>query len=915
MAVLSPCPNRQLLEQLVLGRLSAPDADTLEAHVTDCARCAEAVGRLTATDPLVEAMQAHVEPLAETDQALVQELINRLKILCPVALANAAGSHGPVPKLPPEGFALLAPPREPDEIGRLGPYRVLGVIGRGGMGVVFRAEDPRVKRGVALKVLLDARSADPQYRVRFQAEAEAAARLRHPKIVQLLEVGEQAGRPYLVLEYVAGGSLADHLAARPQPPRASAELLAALAAAIEHAHQHGVVHRDLKPSNILLSPESKVLPRITDFGLAKRLDEEGLTLTDDLLGTPSYMAPELTRGRGPGGDHEAADLYGLGAILYELLTGRPPFRGETVADTLEQVRTLDPVPVRRLQPKVPRDLETICLKCLEKEPARRYPTAQALADDLGRFLRGEPIQARPISRRERLWKWARRKPALAALLGVSGLSLAIVVAGALVYNARLESALKEAEDNAREARQQHKRADTSYRAARETLDRMRIRLEEKGMGEVPQLKEMQRALLEDELKFYEGALRQSDDPDPAVRLDLAWAYKHAANIQFLLSRGADGLKNLGQAIALLEALPAPDREALEAQKLLADCYAERGSLAVSTSFTDGEHDLLRALAIMEPLVRAYPNDPVRRYAVAMANHKLGLAYHAVGRTAEAVRHTLRAVALQTALAREFPWIDDHQAVLAEHYLILAVFYDSLGRKADATAAADHADRLLRALVARHPGEIHYALPLAMVCINRASLLSQPAENKAALALLTEAAELTEDALRREPTLGHARQTAISAHRGRADTLVTLGRFAEAVPDWDRLIELDPPNAWAGRVHRATLLARAGEHARAAAEAQALEKEATISANGLYDCALIYVEAVRSAWADSRLPTKDRAALTERYAVRSVALLQKLQSRGFFNDPNHARTLRESEALWLLRGREDFRRLMATVEKK
>jgi WD40 repeat protein/tRNA A-37 threonylcarbamoyl transferase component Bud32 len=307
----------------------------------------------------------------------------------------------------------FSPPHHADGYPTLAGFMLQRELGRGGMGVVYQARDERLGRWVALKMMRFRDYADPESRNRFRTEAEVVARLQHPNIVQIFEVGEQEGQLFLSLEFVAGGNLAQHAAGRPQPIRKAAELVVVLARAIQHAHEHGIIHRDLKPANVLLDAEGT--PKITDFGLAKRLDlENDRTASGVIVGTASYMAPEQASGKSRAVT-PAADVYALGTILYELLTGRPPFQGESPMETILQVLHSDPVPPARLVPKVPRDLECICLKCLEKEPGRRYATAPALADDLGRFLRGEPIQARPAPAWERLWKWARRRPAVAAL--------------------------------------------------------------------------------------------------------------------------------------------------------------------------------------------------------------------------------------------------------------------------------------------------------------------------------------------------------------------------------------------------------------------------------------------------------------------------------------------------------------------
>jgi hypothetical protein len=347
------------------------------------------------------------------------------------------------------------------------------------MGVVYQARQLGLDRTVALKMVLTGIHTGPKDLARFRAEAAMLARLRHPNIVQIYDVGEAAGRPYFVLEFVAGGSLAQHLQGTPQPARAVAQLIETLARAVHAAHANGVIHRDLKPANILLEwsglegqgsgkkfvRHSEPLPlipigltpKITDFGVAKYAggdgdapDLRGPTVTGELLGTPSYMAPEQAMvPRQPVG--AAADVYALGAILYELLTGRPPFTGETPLVTVAQVLHNEPVSVASLQPNVPRELETICLKCLRKEPRQRYGSALELAEDLRRFLRDEPIRARPVGAVERLWRWVRRHPAPAGLLAAGLLAPAValitisLLSARLVRSTALESAAQQAE--------------------------------------------------------------------------------------------------------------------------------------------------------------------------------------------------------------------------------------------------------------------------------------------------------------------------------------------------------------------------------------------------------------------------------------------------------------------------------------
>ncbi len=324
-------------------------------------------------------------------------------------------------------------------------YEILRELGRGGMGVVYKARQLRLNRAVALKMILAGQHAGAESAARFLAEAEAVAKLQHPNIVQIFHIDEHAGYPYFEMELVGGGSLADQLDGTPLPPRSAARLVETLAGAMAEAHRQGVVHRDLKPGNILLTPEG--VPKVVDFGLAKLVDvESGLTRTDSILGSPSYMAPEQAEGRtnqaGP-----AADVYALGAILYELLTGRPPFRGVTVLETLQQVKTAEPVPPSRLVPGLPRDAETIALECLQKDPAKRYESATALAEDLRRYQAGEPIVARPVGSPERAWRWCKRNRALAGLLATVVTLLIAVALGATLSAFRFRALSEALESN------------------------------------------------------------------------------------------------------------------------------------------------------------------------------------------------------------------------------------------------------------------------------------------------------------------------------------------------------------------------------------------------------------------------------------------------------------------------------------
>jgi serine/threonine-protein kinase len=386
------------------------------------------------------------------------------------------GPYAELPTFPPEGLSLPIVPG----------YRIEAVLGHGGMGVVFRARHLRLNRLVALKMALAGAYAGPNELERFRREVEAVAALRHPNVVQVYDVGEADGRPYFSMEFMEGGSLAQQLTGTPQSARQAVRLLTTLAEAVQAAHRSGFVHRDLKPGNVLLTADS--IPKVSDFGLARRLDEDAnLTRSGAQLGTPSYMAPEQAEGK----SHEvgpAADIYALGAILYEMLTGRPPFRAESASETIRQVIYQDPAPPSRLNAKVPRELETICLKCLNKEPERRYDSAAALADDLGRFADGRPILARPPSWGGRVWRWGRRNPASAGLVAAI-LALSLLTVGGTLW---FEAQRAERQGRAREAIEAalgqlpNLRRQGRWSEAEAILAQAGSRLDEAGSGDLPQ---------------------------------------------------------------------------------------------------------------------------------------------------------------------------------------------------------------------------------------------------------------------------------------------------------------------------------------------------------------------------------------------------------------------------------------------
>jgi serine/threonine-protein kinase len=382
---------------------------------------------------------------------------------------------GPVPPFY-AGAAQQAQEKLPDIPG----YEVQNMLGRGGMGIVYKARHLKLDRPVAIKMLLSGEYASPSELSRFLRESQAMAALRHVNIAQVYDVADFAGRPYFSMEYVEGGTLAETLQGVPKPALEAAALVATLAGAVQSAHEAGIIHRDLKPSNILLTADGT--PKISDCGLARRFTgESAITLIGIKVGTPSYMAPEQATGK-PGSIGPAADIYSLGAILYEMLTGRPPFRGETASETERQLISEEPVPPTQLNAKVPRDLETICLNCLQKDPQRRYATAAALEEDIHRYERGEPIAARPAGVMERTRKWVRRRPALAAVV-VGTLLIVAALVGSAVWLVSDRAATTRAVENDLQDVTRLQR-EWAWPEAAAALDRARVRLHNRPAGEL-----------------------------------------------------------------------------------------------------------------------------------------------------------------------------------------------------------------------------------------------------------------------------------------------------------------------------------------------------------------------------------------------------------------------------------------------
>jgi eukaryotic-like serine/threonine-protein kinase len=713
------CPSLEVLRQY-LEDVLAPEAESaLVTHVEGCGPCRQAMDTLTTDDGLPKGQPAFLT-------AIRPAFHNRLAGLADGGKSTSSPwlHYTPFRDTPSAAKQDTLPLTLDGEATRLGNYDILDELGRGGMGVVYLARDTRLGRLVALKMIRGSTFDAKEQQVRFLAEAQAIAQLRHPHIVQLYEIGTLEGRLYCALEYVPGGSLAKHLDGKPLPASQTAALVELVARAVHHAHQNNLIHRDLKPANILLMPNAECrmpnenktiasfdirhssfgIPKVTDFGLAKRLDTtEGLTQTGLIVGTPHYMAPEQAQvGKkvlGP-----ATDIYALGAILFECLTGRPPFLGESALEVIDALLNDEPVPPRRLVPQVPLDLETICLKCLQKEPARRYATAAALADDLGRFLRGEPIRARPVSRTERLWRWSRRNPLATAFLAT--LALGVLAMAGLAW-----WALDERDQAARHAQQAEENAERAARNERHAADQARLAEEKRQEADKQRLEaDKQRAEALDNLKRAKRAV------DNCFRL----TQEHA------LFQGEEQKDR--RAVLLEQAKPfyeqfvqqrSDDPEYLEAQ---ADILNKLGLIYTQVGPWQKSEEAYRlAIVAYEKVFQRRPQGHALKSQLAAAWNNLAVLQNQQERSRDAMASYLRAEKLYQEFFQAQPQNYADQKNLSGLWRNLALLHSNVQQHQEALAYLTKAQQLDQRLVDAQPDQYQYRLNLANTLIARATL--------------------------------------------------------------------------------------------------------------------------------------------------------------------------------------------------
>ncbi|WP_165245005.1 serine/threonine-protein kinase [Paludisphaera soli] len=730
------CPTPEMLRRMLDETcLDGPAWSDVETHVAECPACQDVLERLTSTATEVgheETCWNGPAPAPSTSRTEVR--------------AGTDAAPGWV-------SVADAPPCIPG-------YLIERELGRGGMGVVYLARQIEANRLVAIKMVPSGRGR-PEELVRFRLEGESLARLRHPNIVQVYEVGGVDGRPFFSMEYVAGGNLASSFAEDAHAPADAAALVETLARAVHAAHQCGVVHRDLKPANILLDRDgadaSAPVPKITDFGLAKHVgDDSGLTQTGQILGTPSYMAPEQASGGWTVG--VPADVYALGAILYEALTGRPPFRGDSPWDIMIQVVHEAAPPPSRIRPGLPRDLEVICEKCLAKKPEDRYSSADALAEDLRRWQEGRPIEARPVGAARRVWLWARRHPAYAALGSLLAASVVAGVVGVAVQWRRAERHLD----------QSRRRLGLATRA----IESFYTGVSRDVLLKQPELKELRESLLSTPVQFY-GSLRDEleaggeadratlamlvdvlsrlgelnadvgreddsleafrqaaetarrflrDDPrDRPTRKALAEVLIKAAEVHARTSRPDQARAGLGEALGLLDGLLREEVDDPDSQNGRASCLLTLGDIECDEQhFELSERHYLESIAIRERLVARHPDHARYLDNLGATQNNLAILYAQWNRFDDAGRRFREGLDSRRRLAGEHGELPEHLRKLSSSLNNVGSFFQNTDRMAEAPAYFREALTIQEALVRDHPTVALYQDDLAVTHENMAA---------------------------------------------------------------------------------------------------------------------------------------------------------------------------------------------------
>lgn len=885
---------------------------------------------------------------------------NELSALFGLAPESAAAEDSAAAEaLRPE--PLPARTRNRPQLGTLGDYELLSELGRGGMGIVYRARQRGLNRIVALKTVLAQAGASADDIQRFRNEAEAAAHLRHPGIVAVFDVGQADDRHYYSMEFIEGDDLSKRIREHTLPGEQAARFLKQLAEAVQYAHEHGVLHRDLKPSNVLIDHLGVL--KITDFGLARRMQADSqITREFSIMGTPSYMPPEQAMPtRGPAGPW--SDIYSLGAVLYELLTARPPFRADNPLETMRQVVSDEPIPPRLLNPKIALDLQTICLKCLEKDPARRYDSARTLAEELGRYLEGKPIIARPLGIAERFWRFCKRHPRESILAGTI---LATIFAAVIA----VASQWRRAEANLRAATR-------NFDLLNEAADEM-LGVVEEWVMRAPPAAGSQEEKLNSSLSLFEKFLYE-EPANIKARRRLAETHLRVSDIRRLRRDFSKAVEHQQSAIQIFQRLSAAQPNDRELTAALAAAWdklgnteqeAEQPTLAASA--------FEQALSIQLPLLELNPS-AAERSDVAKTWYNRGLLRLSQNQLQLAAEDFEQSIAMSLEALKTDPGNRHFRQGLARCHLNFGVLKRLLEDPAAALREYDLAATILAELTQQHPTVNEYAVELAQTQLNRGNLLLTARETNppiaeqpllAAQSAYADAVQLLTSLSTKYPNVPHYSLQLANALNGLGGVQQASGQNAQALETWtlakSRFLDVLRISGDSAEIHsriglvianiallipqdqpqqRIPLLEDACSHQRAAlrktpeavavksylrshllslARALLLANRHAPAANTAEELAALRIQtadlktaaelllrAAAKASEDQSLPTPDQAAAAQHYTLRALAALRQLAQ----HDPTSLSSLENDPKFAAIREHPDFQTLLKSTAGK
>ncbi len=901
------CSTHEELERFLHHRLDSSDGAITAAHVEACASCQELLEQITARPRWQAGQQrtavreeewiagvlervkakgpnpAHIneEDRRNRDRDEAQSFVDEPRMEARRAEARAWSSTRPCPEI--EGF------------------RIIREIGRGGMGVVYEAEEQNLSRRVAVKIL-PANTLEDRHQIRrFEREAKAAGRLHHTNIVPVFGVGQSQGNHYYVMQYIDGRGLdvvIDELAAHSDFGRAYFHSVARIglqaAEALEYANRQGVLHRDIKPSNLLLDGRGNVW--VADFGLALTTDADDLTQSGQVLGTFRYMAPERFRGQ----CDVRADVYSLGLTLYELVALRAAFGETDRFELIERIQREEPARLRRLNGRIPRDLETVIHKAIAHEPAQRYATAAALADDLRRFLRDEPVLARRIGPVRRASKWAKRHPwqtiSASLLLG----TLTTLAGFFSWHNVQLRAEV--ARTKAKDAQSRR-----NYEEARSTIQAMLGRLYDQRVQGVPRLLDLKREFRQDALGFYDRILSGVESNDPVVRADTARALNEASMLQIQVQNNTEAEKLLGRCLRLVDGLLAEKPGEIEYVKIKADCLIKLGPCKLYLGKLDQALSLAsQAIEMAERLVAADQGDVSRLELLAVCYQAYGNALQQQKRTTEARKYFRQAIEVRSRIdPSQLPGV----TVRLAHALInegLTFWQEQQSSQAEAVFR--RAEQVLLSVSPVVGGEYDSIdVALGQLYVNWGGMLHTFSRFAEAITRADTGLSRVEPFLRNEPNDGFARDVCLKLHGNRGYALMGLEKHRESAAEWDRVLELSPhPVPPVYRVQMAIELLKAGEVARALTQARLLQPGPDVTGADRYNLGCVFALAARAIRDESRLSPEERVGLEKSHIETALFWLKSAAEAGVFKDPAVCDQARKDRDLAILVERDEFR---------